>query len=105
MRKTIFLALFLTASILQAAEMRTVTVADLPKTLAQLEELGQTVIAVLPMVYKVESTCEPQPAPGCYPIDPADPQSPIICVDPAFTPNQAPCETLQVLESVTIVSQ
>lgn len=105
MRTTIFLALFLTGSLLQAAEMRTVTIADLPKTLAQLEELGHTVIAVLPLVYKVESTCEPQPTPGCYPVDPADPQSPIICVDPAFTPAQPPCETLQVLESVTVISQ
>lgn len=105
MRKTIFLALFLTASILQAAEMRTVTIADLPKTLAHLEEIGQTVISVLPLVYKVESTCEPQPTPGCYPIDPADPESPILCVDPAFTPAQPACQTLQVLDAVTIISQ
>lgn len=105
MRTTIFLALFLTASILQAAEMRTVSIADLPKTLAQLEELGHTVISVLPLAYKVESTCEPQPAAGCYPVDFADPDSPIICVDPTFTPGEPACETMQVLEMVTIVSQ
>lgn len=107
MRTTIFLALFLTASMLQAAEMRTVTIADLPKTLAQLEELGRTVISVLPLVYKMESSCGPQPTPGCYQVDPADQESPIFCVDPAFTPAQpAPaCETLQVLEAVTIISQ
>jgi hypothetical protein len=105
MRTTTFLALFLTASILQAAEMRTVTITDLPKILTQLEALGQTVITVLPLAYKVETTCEPQPAPGCYPVDPEDPGSPIICVDPTFTPAEPDCETMQVLEAVTIVSQ
>jgi hypothetical protein len=105
MRTTIFIALLLTASMLQAAQMRTVTVAELPKTLAQLEALGQTVIAVLPMAYKVETNCEPQPEPGCYPVDPEDPDSPVICVDPTFIPNEPPCETMQVLEAVTVVFQ
>jgi hypothetical protein len=98
-------ALFLTASAVQAAEMRTVAVADLPKVLAQLEELGQTVITVLPLAYKVETTCEAQPTPGCYPVDPADPDSPILCVDPSFTPADPACETTQMLEAVTIISQ
>jgi hypothetical protein len=106
MRTTIFIALFLTASLLQAAQMRTVTVAELPKTLAQIEALGQTVISVLPLAYKVETNCEPQPEPGCYPVDPEDPNSPVICVDPTFLPNEPPaCETMHVLEAVTVVSQ
>lgn len=105
MRTTIFLALLLTVSSVQAAEMRTVTIADLPKTLAELEELGQTVISVLPLAYKTETTCEPQPKPGCYPVDPENPESPVYCVDPFFTPADQACETMQVLEAVTIVSQ